>query len=106
MNSTEKIRPSWQVDVHYVIEVAETGAYMLRDMIQFTSPGVSTLAAIYIDGRSQIKVHTDERTQVHNARSSLTVTHPSRLLLNFSERATELALVATVSSVTYLWSCI
>jgi len=31
----------------------------------------------YIDGRSQIKVHTDERTQVHNARSSLTVTHPS-----------------------------
>jgi len=30
----------------------------------------------YIDGRSQIKVHTDERTQVHSARSSLTVTHP------------------------------
>jgi len=31
----------------------------------------------YIDGRSRIKVHTDERTQVHSARSSLTVTHPS-----------------------------
>jgi len=31
----------------------------------------------YIDGRSQIKVHADERTQVHSARSSLTVTHPS-----------------------------
>jgi len=31
----------------------------------------------YIDGRSQIKVHTDERTQVHSAWSSLTVTHPS-----------------------------
>jgi len=31
----------------------------------------------YIDGRSQIKVHTDERTQVHSARSSLTATHPS-----------------------------
>jgi len=30
-----------------------------------------------IDGRSQIKVHTDERTQVHSARSSLLVTHPS-----------------------------
>jgi len=28
----------------------------------------------YIDGRSQIKVHTDERTQVLSARSSLTVT--------------------------------
>jgi len=26
----------------------------------------------YMDGRSQIKVHTDERTQVHSARSSLT----------------------------------
>jgi len=31
----------------------------------------------YIDGRSQIKVHTDERTKVNSAQSSLTVTHPS-----------------------------
>jgi len=31
----------------------------------------------YMDGRSQIKVHTDERTQVHSTRSYLTVTHPS-----------------------------
>jgi hypothetical protein len=31
----------------------------------------------YMDGRSQIKVHTDERTQVHSAQSSLAVTHPS-----------------------------
>jgi len=30
-----------------------------------------------VDGRSQIKVHTDERTQVHSARSLLMVTHPS-----------------------------
>jgi len=30
----------------------------------------------YIDGRSQIKVHTDERTQISSAWSSLTVTHP------------------------------
>jgi len=30
-----------------------------------------------MDGRSQIKVHTDERTQVHSARSSFAVTHPS-----------------------------
>ena len=30
----------------------------------------------YLDGRSQIKVHTDERTQVHSAQSSLAVTHP------------------------------
>jgi hypothetical protein len=51
------------------------------------------------DGRSQFKVHTDERTQVHSARLSLAVTHPSinrgRRALNFNERATELALVAT-----------
>jgi len=31
----------------------------------------------YMDGRSQIKVHTNERTQVHSAQSSLAVTHPS-----------------------------
>jgi len=30
----------------------------------------------YIDGRSQIKVHTDERTQVHSTQPSLAVTHP------------------------------
>jgi len=38
---------------------------------------VGTITAIYRDGRSQIKVHTDERTQIHSARYSLTVTHPS-----------------------------
>jgi len=31
----------------------------------------------YMDGRSQIKVHTDERTQVHSVQSSLAVTHSS-----------------------------
>jgi len=31
----------------------------------------------YVDGRSQIWVYTDERTQVHNAQSSLVVTHQS-----------------------------
>jgi len=31
----------------------------------------------YMDGRSQIKVHNDERTQVHSAQSSVAVTHPS-----------------------------
>jgi len=31
----------------------------------------------YVNGRSQIKVHTDERTQVHSAQSFLAVTHPS-----------------------------
>jgi len=30
-----------------------------------------------MDGRSRIKVHTHERTQVHSARSFLAVTHPS-----------------------------
>jgi len=57
----------------------------------------------YIDGRSQIKVHTDERTQVHSARASVFPDgHPSKYLprstlLNFSERATELALVAKMN---------
>jgi len=37
---------------------------------------VSTMTAIYY-GRSQIQVHTDERTQVHSAQSSLAVTRPS-----------------------------
>jgi len=31
----------------------------------------------FMDGRSQIKVHTDERAEVHGARSFLVVTHPS-----------------------------
>jgi len=31
----------------------------------------------YMDGRSEIKVHTDERTQVHSAQTSLVVTHRS-----------------------------
>ena len=35
-----------------------------------------SLTAI-LDGRSQIKVHTDKRTQVHIAQFSLGVTHPS-----------------------------
>jgi len=31
----------------------------------------------YMDGLSQIKVHTDERTQVHKRSVFPTVTHPS-----------------------------
>jgi len=31
----------------------------------------------YMNGQSQIKVHTGERTQVHNAQSFHVVTHPS-----------------------------
>jgi len=31
----------------------------------------------YIDGLSQIQIHSDKRTQVHGAQSSLVVTHPS-----------------------------
>jgi len=55
----------------------------------------------YIDSRSRIKVHTDERRHVYSARSSLTVTHPSninrvRRCLTSAKRATELALVTTV----------
>jgi len=61
----------------------------------------------YIDDRSQIKVHTDERTQVHSARSFLTITYlstnPRSTLLNFSERATQLVLVATVSQNTTVY---
>jgi len=35
----------------------------------------------YIDGRSQIKIHTGELTQVHSARSSLMVTNQGRRAL-------------------------
>jgi len=31
----------------------------------------------FINDRSHIQVHTDERIQVHSARSSMAVTHPS-----------------------------
>jgi len=53
----------------------------------------------YIDNRSQIKVHIDERTQIHKAWSSLMVTHPStnrgrRCLTSVN---VPLALVATIS---------
>jgi len=30
----------------------------------------------YVDGRSHIKIHTDEQTHVHSAQSFLVVTHP------------------------------
>jgi len=52
----------------------------------------------YVDGWSLIQVHTDERTQFCSVRFSLVVNNPSTNQgLNFSERATELALVATAS---------
>jgi len=38
---------------------------------------VSTMTAIWTVGHMSTTVHTDERTQVHSAHSSLTVTHPS-----------------------------
>jgi len=43
-----------------------------------------------MDGRSQIKVHTDERTHIHSIQSSLVVTHPitnqaSRYLTSVTE---------------------
>jgi hypothetical protein len=51
---------------------------------------------INVDAISKMIYDTDERTQVHSARPSLAVTHqPRSTCLNFSERATELALVVT-----------
>jgi hypothetical protein len=38
---------------------------------------VDAISKMIYDGRSQFQVHTDERTHVHSARLSLTVTHPS-----------------------------
>jgi len=51
----------------------------------------------YIDGRSQIKVHTDERTQVPSVRMVTIQVLTEVDIANFSERVTELALVAIVS---------
>jgi len=55
---------------------------------------------MYMDGRSRIKVHIDEWTQVYSAQSSLAVTNPStnwaqRYLTSVTESLTQ-ALVATV----------
>jgi len=44
-------------------------------LINYTSVS-ARLAYGYINGRSQIMVNTDEWTQVHSTRSSLTITHP------------------------------
>jgi hypothetical protein len=38
---------------------------------------VDAISKMIYDGRSQFQVHTDEQTQVHSARLSLAVTHPS-----------------------------
>jgi len=38
----------------------------------------------YIDGRSQIKVHTDERTQVHSAQHRSTISIKSAMLESYS----------------------
>ena len=51
----------------------------------------------HMDGRSQIKVHTDERTQVHSVQSSLAVTHPR---INRSRRY----LTAVTESSSKRWS--
>jgi len=52
-----------------------------------------------MDNMSESKVHTNERTHVHSAQSSLAITYPStnraQPLFNFSDRVTEQALVAT-----------
>jgi len=53
-----------------------------------------------MDSWSQILVHINEQTQAHSTWSFVVVTHsykyyPRLMCLNFSERATELALVAT-----------
>jgi len=69
-------------------------------------------ACYFVHNNSNCIHWINERTQVHSARSSLVVTHPStnrgrRACLNFSERVTELALVPTVnlSSVPEYNSC-
>jgi len=72
--------------------------YVKRPTDWFTS--VSQHDNGYMDGRLQMKIHTDERTLVHSAQLSLAVTHPStnrarRYLINFSDRVAEQALVAT-----------
>jgi len=54
------------------------------------------------DGRSQIKLHTDRRTQVHSAQSSLVVTHPStKQARRYLTSVTEQALVTTADLPSY-----
>jgi hypothetical protein len=50
----------------------------LRGSVADTTGSRRTLLTMSIShGRSQFKVHTDGRTQLHSARPSLAVTHPS-----------------------------
>jgi len=49
----------------------------LVSLIHFTHLTSSTITAIWLDGWSLIQVRTDELTQVHSARHSLVVIHPS-----------------------------
>jgi len=60
------VEPSW---VEFIVELSWSGflvLFILRPCQHDNG---------YIDGRSQIKVHTDERTQVHSSQPSLAVTH-------------------------------
>jgi len=54
-------------------------AYLYTSAIDWLIDWFTSVSARhgYMDGRSQIKVHTDERTQVYSAQSSLVVNHPS-----------------------------
>ena len=54
------------------VEVSET-----TDLVADRQVVNVRLAWRQLDGRSQIKVHTDKRTQAHSAQCSLGVTHPS-----------------------------
>ena len=58
----------------YLADVIMATVKLLRHYVVCYRP--FSLTAI-LDGRSQIKVHTDKRTQVHSAQCSLVVTHPS-----------------------------
>jgi hypothetical protein len=65
---------SLQTDTNISLQREISSKYPLIVVYGFYVDAISKM--IY-DGRSQFQVHTDERTQVHSARLSLTVTHPS-----------------------------
>jgi len=84
-NANRLLRILWDVPVfndgcHKPTELKQMASNsalhsVLRKLINWFYVRVSTMRAIC--RRSQIKVHADERTQVHSAQSFLVVTHPS-----------------------------
>jgi hypothetical protein len=69
--------PTDQLDRNIVLREACVIRFLRGSAADTTGSRRTLLTKSISHGRSQFKVHTDERTQVHSAQPSLAVTHPS-----------------------------